>query len=383
MDVDFDALTEPELRRRRSAKWQAYGEDVLPAWVAECDVPLAAPITAALRGAVEHGDTGYAYPGGLSGVVARWLAARWDWQVDPAGLITAADVMTGVADVLRIVTSPGDRVVIVPPVYPPFAATVRRVGRQPVEVPVIDDGTAWQLDLGGLQAAFRAGAAALLLCSPHNPLGMVWPRDTLAAAAALADRYGVFVLSDEIHAPLTLPGSTHTPYPVVSPAAERSVVFTSASKAWNLAGLKCAVIVPGSPAVRDRIAPLAPDSGWHIGHFGAIAAEAAFRDGGPWLHGFLTHLDRNRALLGELLAEHLPEVGYRPPAASYLAWLDCRALGFGDNPADVFLQRGRVALSAGADFGTPGRGYARLNIGTTAPLLAEAVRRMAAATNGQ
>ncbi len=266
--------------------------------------------------------------------------------------------------------------------YAPFRATIAEIGRRVVEAPLaVDAGGVWRLDLDAVQTAFRGGARAYLLCSPHNPVGRVWAADDLGHVAELADQYGVTVVSDEIHAPLTLPGAPeHRPFPTVSDvAAGRGVVLTSASKAWNLAGLKCALVVPGGSAMRDRLDRWPAESIDRVGHFGVLAATAAYRDGGPWLVALLAHLDRNRALLADLLAGPLPEIGCVPPEFGFLAWLDGRRLGLGDDPAAVFRERGRVALSPGPLFGSEGAGYARLNIGTSAALVTEAVRRMAAA----
>ncbi len=376
---DFDAPRLADLRQRRSAKWRQYGDDVLPAWIAESDVPLAEPVARALHEAVDRGDTGYAHPAELRDTVVDWIGRVYGWRIAPDDVLVLPDVMTGVAEVLRVVTAPGDGVVINTPVYPPFAATVAQVGRRVVEVPLISGADGWSLDVDGLERAFADGARAFLLCSPHNPVGAVWPADVLADVARRAARYDVTVLADEIHAPLTLPGADHTPYPLVSPeAAGQSVLLTSASKAWNLAGLKCAVAIAGSPRMRAALERTDPHLQWSVGHLGALAMIAALRDGAEWLDGLLAHLDRNRALLGKLLGDHLPGVGYRPPQASYLTWLDCRALGLGPDPAAAFLRAG-VALSSGPDFGSPGEGFARLNIATTETLLEGAVRRMARA----
>lgn len=374
-DVDLD-----ELRRRRSMKWRVYPPDVLPAWVAEMDFPLAEPITATVRAAVDRGDCGYAEVGELAGAFAGYAAERCGWDVDPAGVFAFPDVMSGVADLLRLVTRPGDGVVINPPVYAPFFSVVEDVERRLVEVPLERRGDDWRLDLAGLEAAFAAGARAHLLCNPHNPTGSVLHRSELEALAELADRYGVTVLSDEIHAPLTLPGATHTPYVALGGvAAERGVTLASASKAWNVAGLKCAVVVAGSDAMRAKLSTLPEETPYRCGHLGVLAAVAAFREGGGWLDGLLRRLDDNRRLLSDLLAAHLPDVDYLPPQAGYLAWLDCTGLGLGADPAARFLERGRVALSPGPTFGGPGAGFARLNMGTSPALLEEAVRRMAAA----
>jgi cystathionine beta-lyase len=376
----FDAVPLELLRRRTSAKWTAYPPDVLPAWVAEMDVPLSAPIRRALHEAVELGDTGYAQPDGLPAALAEFAGPRLGWTVDPTQVYLVPDVMVGVAEILRVGTPPGAGVVVNPPVYPPFFDTIAEVGRAVVEVPLARTPAGWELDLDGLAAAFRAGAQAYLLCSPHNPTGRVWSGADLAAVAELADRYGVLVLSDEIHAPLTLPGARHMPYLALGgSAAEHGIVLTSASKAWNVPGLKAAVVVTAAAGTRALISRLPKEIPERSGLLGVHASVAAFSDDGPWLDALQVHLDRNRRLLADLLARRLPEIRYVPPEAGYLAWLDCTDLGLGDEPAAVFLADGRVALARGLDFGRPGAGFARLNFGTSRTLLTEIVDRMATA----
>jgi cysteine-S-conjugate beta-lyase len=378
----FAEVSLDRLRERRSAKWTKYPADVLPAWVAEMDFPLAPPVAEALRAAVERDDTGYADAEGLAGAFARFAAGRFGWQVDPAHVLLVADVMSAVAEVLRVVTDPGDRVVVNPPIYPPFVSVTRETGREVVEAPLAETPAGRALDLEALETAFAAGARAYLLCHPHNPTGISLDPGELDAIARLADRYGVTVLSDEVHAPMTMPGAVHMPYLTVPGAAERGVAITSASKAWNIAGLKAAVIVTGSPRMHAALTERLPGHiPYHAGHLGVLASAAAFEHGVPWLDELVAHLDRNRALLARLLAERLPDVGYVPPQAGYLAWLDCRDLGLGDDPAEAFLERGRVALSPGPTFGRQGHGFARLNFATSTALLEEAVTRMAAAAS--
>jgi cysteine-S-conjugate beta-lyase len=367
----FDDVSLGELRQRRSAKWTRYPADVLPAWVAETDFPLAPPVRTALAAAVARDDTGYADQRGFAEAFAAFAAERWSWEVDPARTLLVADIMSGIAEVLRALTAPGDRVVVNPPVYAPFFGTTREVGRLVEEVPLVDRG----LDLDGLERAFAGGARAYLLCNPHNPTGTVFGRAELAAVAELAARHGVLVVSDEVHAPMTLPGATHTPYLTV---AEHGVALVSASKAWNVPGLKAALAVVRA----TDLARIPVHISYHTGHFGVLAAEAAFTDGVAWLDELVTHLDVQRQRVGDLLASDLPQVRYVPPQAGYLAWLDCRPLELGDDPSVAFLERGRVALSPGPAFGEPGRGFARLNFGTSGALLAEAVARMRSALDG-
>ncbi len=378
MSSIFDEMTLDRLRARRSTKWAAYPPDVLPAFIAELDVPLAEPVAAALHAAIDDGDTGYAAPGELSAAFAEFAAARLGWPLDPRRAFLVPDVIVGVAESLRLFTAPGDGVVINSPVYPPFYAVVHEVERRIVDVPLLHSGErGWELDLAGLERAFAAGARAYVLCSPHNPLGRVFDPAALAEVAALAARYGVLVLADEVHAPLTLPGAAFAPFaPIAEAAGATCVALHSASKAWNLAGLKCALVIAADEPVREALRRLPVEARYRSGHLGVIASIAAFREGVAWLDALLAHLDRNRRLLAELLVRELPAVGYAPPQASFLAWLDCRALGLGDDPAKAFLQRGRVALTSGRDYGPGGVGHARLNMGTSAALLEEAVARM-------
>ncbi|MGG7463240.1 MalY/PatB family protein [Plantibacter sp. YIM 135347] len=380
------------LRSRTSEKWSEYPPDVIPMFVAEMDVPLAPVIKDALHAAIDRGDAGYvASRTRLPEVFAAFAGRRWGWDVDPASVFTTADVSMGIVEILRRVISPGDGVVINPPIYPPFFELVSEAGGSVVEVPLVqlppeaDDADdvagadVWSLDLAGLERAFAAGAKAYLLCNPHNPIGRPHPRSELEAVAALAERYGVTVVSDEIHAPLTHSTAVFTPYLSVAESARRTAYSVlSGSKAWNLAGLKCAMMIGASSETRPVLAGLPVEVAWRTGQFGVLANIAAFEDGEPWLEGLLELLDGNRRLLASLLADHLPEVRYRIPEAGYLAWLDFRQLGWGDHPARKILREARVALQAGRPFGEPGTGYARLNLACSPELLTEAVLAIAA-----
>lgn len=365
-------LSLERLRRRRSVKWSRYPADVLPAWVAEMDFPLAAPVKQALLGAVDLDDCGYPGPAGLGDAFSEFALRRHGWRVDPAAVSPSPDVVGALTAVLKEVTEPGDAVVVNTPVYHPFFSVVEEARCGLVEVPLA--GT--ELDAAGVDRAFAAGARALVLCSPHNPTGSVPSREHLEAVADSAARHGAWILADEIHASLTLPGAEHHPFLTVSEAARRrGIAFWSASKAFNLAGLRCAEIVTASTEAAAVIARL-PVSATHCGHLGAIGSIAAFREGGQWLDEVLEVLDYNRALLGQLLAESLPEVGYEPPRAGYLAWLDFRGLGLCPDPSQPILERGRLALSPGPQFGPQGAGFARLNLGTSPALVEEAVGRI-------
>ena len=375
MSAAFDDLSLEELRARRSIKWTNYEPDVLPAWVAEMDFPLAPPVHAALARALELDDVGYPQPAPLGEAFAAFAGRRFGWTVAPEDVWLAPDVVVAIAEALRLLTTPGSGVVINTPVYPPFFSVIRELERTVVEAPLAV-GDRWELDLDAVERVFAEGARTYLLCHPHNPTGRVFSRAELEAVAELAGRYGAVVVSDEIHAPLTHPGVAFTSFGSIG--YERAVTITSASKAWNLAGLKCAVVVPAA-GLRSELVRLSQSLQYHAGHLGVLASVAAFEEGEPWLNELVAYLQRNAEHLTELLASELPEARYVAPEGGYLAWLDCRALGLGDDPSALFLERGRVALSAGPTFGTQGAGFARLNFGTSRALLREAVTRMAAA----
>jgi cysteine-S-conjugate beta-lyase len=273
--------------------------------------------------------------------------------------------------------------VINPPVYGPFFLRIGFIGRRIVEAPLrrCDDGS-YDLDFDALdQALARPDVSAYLLCSPHNPLGIVWSSQQLTTIAELCQRHDVQLLVDEIHAPLTMPEALFVPFGSIDhEVTRRAYVFTSASKGWNIAGLKCGIAIAGGQHGADVLAER-----WEAllcSHLGLLASVAAFDRAEHWLDAVVAQIDENRTLLAGLLRDQLPAVGYVPGSATFLAWLDCRGLGLGDDPAATFLERGRVALSPGREFGEQGAGFARLNIGTSPELIAEAVRRMAASLPG-
>lgn len=403
----LERLSLADLRTRRSAKWRAFGGGVLPLWVAEMDVPLAEPIADALRGIIDRGDTGYPAGRGYAEALAGFAERRWGWSLDVAHTSTVPDVMRGITEALKLISTPGDAVVVASPVYPPFYQYPAEAGRRVVQTPLDPAG---RLDPAALEETFAEAARTstspvFLLANPHNPTGVVHTRAELEQLAELADRHGLRVVADEIHAPLVL-GSTpdpgdpgvagadsdgapvrFTPYLSVDP---RGISLMSASKGWNLAGLKAAVMIAGPDAVADlrRL----PDIVAHgPSHVGALAHTAAFAHGEPWLDALLDGLRANRTLLGELLAEHAPQVRWTPLQATYLAWLDFRATALAGaeddvaaagaeapirGPARALLARAGVALTAGNPFGDGGAGHARLNMATSQEILTEAVTRI-------
>jgi cystathionine beta-lyase len=367
-------LTLDQLRCRTSMKWRYYPEDVLPVWVAEMDVLLAEPVARAITDAVARGDTGYPNGTGYAEALAEFAKKRWSWEPAVERTAIVPDVMLGVVEMFRLVSHRDAPVVVNCPVYPPFYQFIKSLGRTVVEAPL---STSWRIDLAALEEAFvRAGRGSVyLLCNPQNPTGTVHTRAELEQVAQLAREHGVRVVADEIHAPITT--AEFVPYLSV---ADDGLSLMSSSKAWNLAGLKAALAIAG-PDAADDLARLPEEVGHGPSHVGILAHTAALRDGVGWLDALLDGLDENRRLLAELLAEQLPDVRCTPGQGTYLAWLDCRGLGLGDDPAKTFLKRGKVALNSGVPFGTGGAGFVRMNLATSPEVITEAVRRMAAAWN--
>ncbi len=380
MDTPILGAGEPELRRdRTSVKWVAYPPDVLPLWVAEMDAAPCPAVVRAVTDAVQRGDTGYGWAPRYAASVARYARDTWGWELDPSAGRVVTDVMIGAFEVIRLLTDEGGPVVVSPPVYDSFFGFVEAVGRRRVDAPLTPEG---RLDPDALEAAFREATArgehaVYLLCNPQNPTGTLHRREELEVLAALAAEHGVRVVSDEIHAPLVLPGSpAFTPFLTVA-GGERGFAVFSPSKGWNLAGLKTALVVAGDAARADleRLHHVHTHGSSHIG---AIAHVAALDEGREWLARLREELSGNLDLLGRLFAEHLSEVHWQRPEATYLAWLDCRDLGLGDDPAAELRRRGRVALGSGPRYDPEnGQGFVRLNIATSPAVLEEAVRRMA------
>jgi len=376
--IDLQVPDLATLHKRRSEKWSGHEPEVLPSTVAEMDFPLAPEVAAALHAAIDRHDLGYTPPTAtqLSEAFAGFALRRMGWSVDQDQITLVPDVMAGLIELCRVLLAPGEQVAFFTPAYPPFFAELPQARVELVQLPLGADAA---VDHEALEAALAGGVRALVLTNPHNPTGRVIPRAELEQIAELCASYGCWVFADEIHAPLVLEDTIHTPWLELSDAArERGIVLTSASKAFNLAGLKTALVITASDWAREaaqRVPPLTD----RLGLLGVIAAEAAFAYGDRWLDAVRTQLAANRAVLGELLAAELPKITWTPPQASYLAWLDCRAFALGDNPSEMFLERGRVALSRGLDYGREGAGFVRLNFGTSPEHVTDAVRRMARA----
>ncbi len=364
------------LRALGGLKWTGYDADVLPAWVAEMDFGLAPPIAEALHAAIDRGNTGYHYPAAeleAATAATRFWSDRFGWDVDPSRVFPVPDVIEGIRRAIVHLTEPGSSVVLHTPVYFPFFSMVERAGRSIAEVPSArDDEGRYRLDLNGMEKALAAGAGSIVLCNPWNPTGRSLSELEIGEVLELARSRGARVITDEVHAPLTLAGATHTVAAPLDP--ETVVTVTSASKAWNLPGLKCAQVVLSNDDDRAVWEGYFTPEKVGVGTFGLIANTAAYEESRDWLDDVLLRLEANRRLLDEMIAE-LPDVGYAPPEATYLAWLHFGSLGMTD-PAQFLMEEARVALTSGPPFGEGGQGHARLNFATSAPILTEIMDRI-------
>jgi cysteine-S-conjugate beta-lyase len=380
----LDDLDVADLKARPGTKW-ARASGRLAAWIADMDFPIAPAIRDRLI-AVARTDVGYPdWPAiGRSSLPDRFadrMASRFGWTPAVDRLHELGDVMQGVSVAIHHLTRPGDAIVLHMPAYHPFLETIAAAGRRIVPVPAELVGGAWRFDHDELAARLRDGgpdaARLLLLCHPHNPIGHVFTRAELEQLAEIVIRHDLAVVSDEIHAELVHPPHGHVPFAALGDeVAARTVTITSASKAFNLAGLRWAILHAGHDGLHAALDALTPHYFGAPNLMGVAATEAAWSDGDEWQRAVATRLDANRTVLAALLAEHLPGVGYAMPEATYFAWLDFRALGHGDDPAATLRERG-VELSSGPRFGPQGIGFARLNFATSAGVLDRIVRAMA------
>ena len=373
-------FTDDEARRALPTKWGAVPPDVIPAWIAEMDFAVAPAIVDAVKEAVTDSLTGYPAfeDGGLLGRAYAGFARRHFGQaVDPDLVVPVVDVTAGVRLVLDVLSGPGPMVLPVP-AYPPQLQVAQVTGRELVTVPLDPDASEASIDLAGIDRALAAGGQTVLLTQPHNPLGRCFSRMELEGLRDVVTAHGARVISDEIHAPLVLPGATHTPYLTLPGTADHAVAIVSTSKAFNTPGLRCAQILSTDEATHQALigVPMVRNDSWSP--LGVVGAIAAYDHGDDWLAALIERLDAQRTLLGELLAEHLPEARMRPLEATYLAWIDLRAYGQ-DDPADIVLRKGRVRLEPGQHFHPGLPGHVRLNIATSTERLTEIIRRMASA----
>jgi cysteine-S-conjugate beta-lyase len=381
--------TSPEmLRARGSAKWTAPGPDGFGAAVAEMDFGAAPPIIGALERLSADAAFGYLPPrlsDELAEACADFEKRRFGWDVDPASIHPVPDVIKALEIAITRFSRPGSPVILPTPAYMPFLIVPGLLGRDIIQVQVRedpDDPGYFTLDLDAIDAAFRAGGHLVVFCNPYNPLGRVFAVDEMAQLADVVDRHGGRVFADEVHAPLVYPGQRHIPYASISEAAaSHALTATSASKAWNLPGLKCAEVILTNDPDRQRWEDMGPFASHGASNPGVVANIAAFRHGEVWLDDVLAYLDQSRHLVAHLLDRYLPEARYRPPDGTYLAWINCTAMDLPESPGALITDRAQVTVVDGPAFGAGGNGSFRFNFATPQPILTEMIERMAAVLN--
>ena len=380
MTFDFD--TPVNRAGTDSQKWQKYaGRDVLPLWVADLDFPSPPAILEALHRRVDHGIFGYARPvkSTVDAVVAA-MESRYAWRIDPAWLVWLPGLVVGLNVTAQAFAEPGDEVLTLSPVYPPFMSAPKNSARVSVQVPFTLSGGAWTIDWDALERAVTPRTKLFYLCNPHNPLARVWRRDELARLGEFCVRHNLVLCSDEIHCDLILdPALPHVPTSLLSPEiAARTITLMAPSKTYNVPGLGTSFAIIPDSTRRARFIRATAGIVAEVTCLGFIACEAAYRDSEPWRRALLVYLRGNRDYLLDFLARELPGVRVEAPIeATYLAWLNVSALGLAD-PAGHFEKHG-VGLSDGAYFGAKKGTHVRANIGCTRATLAEALRRMKAA----
>lgn len=381
MDASFLDVPLDRLRSKRGIKWSRYGGDVIGAWVADMDFPVAPAIQEAIDEI--QADNEFGYPALDAGLAVReafadWMKREHRWRIDPDDTILLGDVLQAMHAAILRFSEPGDGLIVQTPIYPPFLGAVSANDRRLDENPLIRDTTGYGIDFDQLRAVIDKRTKMLLLCNPHNPTGRAFSRKELKKLAAIALEHDLIVVSDEIHMDLVYPELRHIPFASLGPEiAARTITLSAATKSFNIAGLRCAIAHFGSPELRREF------SGINLRLFGTpsivglAATRAAWRSGKEWLSLVREQLDENRQRVEIFLSANLPEIGFHMPEATYLAWLDCTAVELNESPQEFFLRQAKVGLNPGSDFSSSTDKFARLNFATTPAVLNEILNRMA------
>ena len=380
--INFDRLIQREQTgslKHDGRKGYFGKDDVIPLWVADMDFAAPEAVTQALITRAEHPVYGYTlYPDSLFEAMQMWFQQRHDWQIDRRSIVMCPGVVPSLFAVIQALTEPGDKVIIQPPVYHPFFTTVTKSERELVLNPLLLKEDVYQMDLAHFEQCAKDGAKLLLLCSPHNPAGRVWTTAELEDLLAIAKKYNLTIVSDEIHADLIYPGERHIP--LASIAGDVSVISTvSASKSFNIPGLGLSAMVIDDPAQRRAINAIFES--WHISAanpFSIAAFEAAYRSGADWLDQLMMYLDETRKQLSDFIKNNVPKVKLMPSQGTYLLWLDCREMGLTDDELrQFFIHDAKVGMNPGVSFGEVGSGFMRMNIAAPRQVIMEACNRIA------
>jgi cysteine-S-conjugate beta-lyase len=368
-----------------SVKWNGikmiYGtEDILPMWVADMDFASPYQIKEALMKRVEHGIFGYGVPSSeINTVVKHWVKRRYKWDIKEEWLIPSSGVVTSIAFAIQALTEKGDKVLIQSPVYYPFYSMIENNGRKIVKNPLVLKNDKYEIDFNDFEDKLKSGVKLFILCSPHNPVGRVWTRKELEKMGELCERYGVYIVSDEIHADIIYEPNVHTPMASLNRYWENnSITCIAPSKTFNIPGLQASVMIIPSSEIREKVRTVQGTIGFHgLNIFGNVAMEAAYKYGEEWLEALLPYLQKNRDALIQFIREEIPELNVVAPEGTYLVWIDCRKLGLSDDEIkERLIHRGKLGLEPGVKYGTEGAGFVRMNIGCTYKTLQDGLKRL-------
>lgn len=367
---------------------ERYGRaDLLPLWVADMDFETPEFITDALRRRLEHSLFGYTVePKDYWPTVQKWIKDHHGWDVKREWLSYIPGIVKGIGMVINVFTKPDEKVIIQPPVYHPFRLTPEGNGREVVYNPLKEnsDGS-YSMDFDNLEEVADDKCKVLILSNPHNPAGIVWDKDTLARLAEFCYDHNILVISDEIHCDMALWGNTHVPFATASDkAAQCSITFGAPSKTFNIAGIVSSYSIIPNDEIRNRFYTwLAANELNEAPMFSPIATIAAFKNGEQWRKAMLHYVEQNIIFMEEYCKTHLPKIKPLRPEASFLVWLDCRALGLNhEQLIDLFVNKAHLALNDGEMFGKGGAGFMRVNVGTPRPILTKALEQLTEAVAG-
>ncbi|CUH97594.1 Cystathionine beta-lyase PatB [Propionispora sp. 2/2-37] len=373
-------------RRTGCRKWDAAGQlfgtdDVLPMWIADMDFKSPPAVVKAIQDRAGHGVYGYPHKGeAFYTAIQSWMRRRHDWQVEKEWILGTPGVVPALSTAILAYTRPGDKIIIQPPVYPPFFSCVINNQRELVQNPLVFSEGRYCMDFDDLENKLDGKVKMLILCSPHNPVGRVWSREELERLGKICEEHDLIIVSDEIHADLVFSGHQHIPMASLSPeVAKRTITCMAASKTFNVAGLYTAIVIISDPQLRDKFMQVFEALDLNTGNlFGITALVAAYEQGESWLEELLLYLNANIDYMLDFVMQQVPEIQIARPEATYLAWLDCRGLGLEeDKLKSFFIQQAKVGLNDGRTFG--GKGYMRLNFGCPRNVLEEGLLRIARA----
>lgn len=360
--------------------------NLIPLWVADMDFATPPFITDALKKRINHPIFGYTQESpGYRPAITQWLKRLHNWNVDPEWLTYIPGIVKGIGLAINTLTNPKDNIIIQPPVYYPFQTVPQNNQRTVIHNPLKLTPDGYQMDFPQLEHTLTQGAKALILSNPHNPSGTVWTRDTLATLADLCAKHHTLVISDEIHADMTLFQHRHTPFATASnTAAQNSITFAAPSKTFNIPGIISSFAIVPNETIRTRFYTWLKANELNTPNlFAAIATEAAYTKGWKWRKALIEYLEKNAQFTTQYITEHLPNIHVIPPQASFLIWLDCRDLHLSHHDLiDLFVNRAGIALNDGETFGPGGSGFMRLNIGTPQSILKKALQQLLKANKG-